>query len=358
MTSTLGSTPGPANPRQPEDWPADWIGDAPVPISVDQAFNGYLAAQIIFALDRLGLLDALEQGPVEAARFACSNGTDARLLCELLRAAERCGYLEVRADRAILTAAGREAARMRGYFTWAVGGYARMLADTAAMVSGEHRFDRDIFRDEAMVALGSGQNDRALMSAILDDALAKLDFTLIADLGSGTAARLCRIAGARDGMRGVGLDISAAATQLAQTTIKRAKLGERVQALQTDVLDVVSRRRYDPLLAEVDTVMSFFLLHDLLADPTIRPQVFPRLREALPQCGTFLLADTMLAPAHPPAAALPVFSVGYEFVHALMGVPLHTKETYEALFAQAGLRVQEVLPFGTPHSWLYVLEAD
>ncbi len=64
------------------------------------------------------------------------------------------------------------------------------------------------------------------------------------------------------------------------------------------------------------------------------------------------------SPAQPADATLPAFSAGYELAHALMGVPLHTKDTYEALFAQAGLRTRQVLPFGTPHSWLYVLEAD
>lgn len=352
MTSTF------TKKGQHDEWPSDWVGGATVPIGVDEAFNGYVAAQIIFSLDRLELIAELEQGQVDVPRFAIQKGADERMLRELLRAAGRCGYVTMCADTASLTAAGREVARMRGYFTWAVGGYGRIFADTTLIVSGERHFNRDVFRDEAMVALGAGQNDRAMMSGILDDVLTKLDFAVIADLGSGIASRLCRVAGSREGTRGIGLDISEAATQLAQATIEQAELGARVQAVRADALDLVSRRRHHPVLSEVDTVMSFFLMHDLLADPAVRPQVLARLREAFPRAGTFLLADTMLAPAYAPAGTLPVFSVGYELAHALMGVPLHTKETYEALFAQAGLRIQRVLPFGTPHSWLYVLEAD
>ena len=104
--------------------------------------------------------------------------------------------------------------------------------------------------------------------------------------------------------------------------------------------------------------MSFFLMHDLLADPNTRPQVLPRLREVFPKAHTFILADTMLRPADAAGATLPVFSVGYERAHAIMGVPLHTQDAYEALFAQAGMCIRQVIPFGTPHSWLYVLEAD
>src|ERR1700734_2119943 len=341
------------------DWPADWTGSAAVPIGVDEAFNGYVAAQIVFALDRLGLLaELLEHGQVDVHAAAVRIGADQRMLGELLRAAQACGYLVLRDGEAAITPAGRDMAFMRGYFTWSVGGYAGLFSNIAGLVRGERRFGSDTFRDEAMVALGSGQNDRAFMAHTVDEVLGQLDFTVIADLGSGISARLCRVAAAHEGVRGVGLDISGDATRLAQDSIRQAGFDKDVQALQADVLSVIKGTERDPVLAEVDAVMSFFLLHALLADADTRPRVIPGLREAFPKARTFVLADTMLRPAQPADATLPVFSAGYELAHALMGVPLHTKDTYEALFARAGLRTRQVLPFGTPHSWLYVLDAD
>ncbi len=340
-------------------WPQDWKGTAATPISVDEAFNGYLAAQIVFALDRLGLLDQLlELGEVDVREFAARSGADHRMLHELLRAAETCGYVAVREGLAALTLAGREMARVRGYFTWAVGGYTELFANIADIATGKRRFNHDVLRNEAMVALGSAQNDQAQLADTLDGVLADLDFTTIADLGSGISARVCRVAASREGVRGVGLDISASANRLAAETIRRAGLNGRVTALHRDILDLVSGREHDAVLHEVDAVMSFFLMHDLLADPNTRPQVLPRLREVFPKAHTFILADTMLRPADAAGATLPVFSVGYELAHAIMGVPLHTQDAYEALFAQAGMCIRQVIPFGTPHSWLYVLEAD
>ena len=341
------------------DWPADWTGTSPVPIGVDEAFNGYVAAQVIFALDRLGLLEELlEHGQADVRAAAVRLGADPLMLGELLRAAQASGYLTLTDDVAVITPAGREIGRMRGYFTWAVGGYANLFSDIAGIVRGDRRFNSDVFRDEAMVALGSGQNDRAFMAATIDEVVGQLDFTAIADLGSGVSARLCRVAAARDGVRGIGLDISDAATRLAQDAIGLAGLDKNVQALRADVLGVINGTETYPVLAEVDAVMSFFLLHDLLAAPDTRSRVLPGLREAFPKARTFILADTMIRPAQPGDATLPVFSAGYELAHALMGVPLHPKDTYEALFAQAGLRTRQVLGFGTPHSWLYVLDAD
>lgn len=340
------------------DWPADWTGRSAIPISVDQAFNGYLAAQVVFALDRLGLLDELLEHGQADVRAAAVRVGDPVMLGELLRAAQSCGYVVLRDDVAVITPAGRDMAFMRGYFTWAVGGYADLFSNIAGVISGDRRFGSNIFRNEAMVALGSSQNDQAFMAPTVDEVVGQLDFTVIADLGSGTSARLCRVTTARGSVRGVGLDISGAATRLAQDAIGRAGLDGSIQALQADVLGVVNGTESYPVLAEVDAVMSFFLLHDLLAAPDTRSRVLPGLREAFPKARTFVLADTMIRPAQPADATLPVFSVGYELAHALMGVPLHTKDTYEALFTQAGLRTRQVLPFGTPHSWLYVLDAD
>jgi hypothetical protein len=347
----IGST------QETVECPQDWTGSAVAPIGVDSAFNGYVAAQIIFSLDRLALLDPLASGDVNVREFAIHAGTDHRMLSELLRLAESCGYVAVRDGRAALTPAGLEARHLRGYFTWAVGGYAELFASIADIATGKRRFNQDALRNEAMVALGSAQNDQALLTGTLDSVLDGIDFTMIADLGSGNSARVCRVTAEREGIRGVGLDISHHANRLAQETIRQAALHDRVEAFQRDVRDLTVGRKRDAALREVDAVMSFFLLHDLLADPDTRPAVLPGLRESFPNARTFILADTLLRPSHI-GATLPAFSLGYELAHALMGVPLHTREEYEALFVKAGMRIRQVLPLGTPHSWLYVLEGD
>lgn len=340
-------------------WPVDWTGGAPTPISADQAFNGYIAATLVFSLDRLGLLDdLLAHDEVDVTGFCAASGADHQLTLEVLSGAEVCGYVRVHDGMVSLTKAGQELARMRGYFTWCVGGYGDIFSSIADIAAGERAFGRDVFRNEAMVALGSGQCDHALMADTLDAVMADIDCSLIADLGSGTAARLCRVVAGREEVRGVGLDISGPATQLGEATIRAAGLADRVHAVQTDVRHLISDGSAVGTVGQVDTVMSFFLLHDLLARPETRSHVLPQLRNAFPRARTFVLADTMLRPTDGSETSLPIFSVGYQLAHALMRVPLHTKETYERLFGEAGLRVRRVLPFGTPHSWLYVLDAD
>ncbi|MFD0886455.1 hypothetical protein ACFQ08_18075 [Streptosporangium algeriense] len=335
------------------DIPEQWHGQASTPIAPADAYNGYIAANVIFALDRLGLMERIGRGDRLYTEDYADNG---RALA-LLRAATCCGYLKADDDVYIPTEAGQEIALSRGYFTWAVGGYNEVFANAGQLTGGLRHYDpSDIHREESMVALGSAQCDQAMFAALLDEVLDDVEFGTIADLGSGNSARVSRVVAQRPGTRGMGIDISEPATLMARRDIAAAGLQDRVQAVQADVLDVLDRQRQLEITGEVDTVMSFFLLHDLLADPKTRADIMPRMREAFPNARRFVLGDTMLRDRIDHESMQPIFSVGFELAHAMMGIPLHTRSTYDRLFTDAGLRIARVEPFATPHSWLYVLD--
>lgn len=342
--------------------PDAWRGITPSPITSTDAYNGFIAANVIFALDRIGLLEQIGRGEALSAAEAVPQAGDALRTEAVLRAAADYGYLKADGDAYLPTEAGREIAAARGYFTWAVGGYHDVFGRAGHLSAGTHRYNEDVFRDEAMVALGSAQCDQSMFAAQLTDVLNGIDFRTIADLGSGTSARVRRVVSQREGTRGLGIDISRPATDIAKRDIAEAGMQDRVTAVRADVLGLLGTQIDNDAeaaeVAEVDTVMSFFLLHDLLADPTTRSSIFTRMREAFPKARTFVLGDTMLRDPGTSDGAQPVFSVGFELAHAMMGVPLHTKATYETLFTDAGLRIERVEALATPHSWLYVLQAD
>ncbi|MBD0671616.1 class I SAM-dependent methyltransferase [Streptomyces sp. CBMA156] len=342
--------------------PDTWRGITPAPITSTDAYNGFIAANVIFALDRIGLLERIGRGePLSAAEATAGTGDTARTEA-VLRAATDYGYLKADGDTYLPTEAGAEIAAARGYFTWAVGGYHDVFGRAGHLSTGTHRYGEDVLRDEAMVALGSAQCDQSMFAAQLTDVLSGIDFRTIADLGSGTSARVRRVVSQRPGTRGLGIDISRPATDIARRDIAEAGMLDRVTAVRADVLGLLGTQIDNDAeaaeVAEVDTVMSFFLLHDLLADPATRSSIFTRMREAFPKARTFVLGDTMLRDPGTSEGAQPVFSVGFELAHAMMGVPLHTKDTYETLFTDAGLRIERVEALATPSSWLYVLQAD
>lgn len=331
----------------------------PAHLSVTRAYNGYIAAHVIFSLERLGVFAELRRCPADLETLAKILGADPATLQALVDNAIGFGYLISSDDRLTLSEAGEEVFRLRGFFTWAVGGYADVFRQAGAIAANERVYGVDVLRDEAMVALGAAQADEELMAGTVDGVLAGTGFKVIADLGSGTSDRLCRAVASHPGTTGIGLDISAAATSIATRNVREAGLNDRIQVIQADVLDVIAKGAHRASLAQVDTVMSFFLLHDLLADPEARCSILSCMCRAFPAARTFLLADTVLRTRAPAKTGreLPVFSTGFELAHALMDVPLHTKESYEQMFREAGFRLVESVALGVPHSWLFVLSA-
>lgn len=354
---SCGVAPGRVAPEVPQEW----TGRAATPMTADTAFNGFVCTHVVFALERLGVFDRFaDAGSLDIPRFCAEREIGEPVLRALVGAAESFGHLRVTGDRVEPTEEGNEVRRQIGYFTWAVGGYNELFAGAAPIATGRRVFGADVLRDEGMVALGSAQVDTAVMRHILDAEIARVDFSTLADLGSGTSQRLCRLVQGRPGTRGIGVDISTAATELARKNVEEYGLSGRVEPVCADVRNIIAGTLKLERADEVDTVMSFMFLHDLIADPAARGSVIPNLREAFPNARTFLLADTNLRPRDGDGhgATLPIFSAAFELAHALMGVPLHARESYERLFAEGGLRVRRTVPFGTPHTWLFVLEAE
>lgn len=338
--------------------PAPWRGEAQSPVNPDTAFNGFICTHAVHGLERLGVFTKLAaDGHLDITDYCADNGLDRKVFDSLVTAAEAFGYLRRDGDRVETTENGRNVERLLGFFTWGVGGYHDVFANAAAVARGDRRFGVDLHRDEGMVALGSAQADTALMRHILDEQIAGLDFDLIADLGSGVSERVSRLVNTRPGSRGLGIDISKSATELAHDTIERYGLSDRVEPICADVLDILFNGLVVPEADKVDVVMSFMFLHDLLANPDTRDQVIPGLRDTFPNAHTFLLGDTTIRPRGE-NAGLPIFSTGFELAHALMNVPLHTREDYEAILAKGGMRIRDTIPFGAPHTYLFVVEAQ
>jgi hypothetical protein len=55
------------------------------------------------------------------------------------------------------------------------------------------------------------------------------------------------------------------------------------------------------------------------------------------------------------AGPLPMFSVGFELVHAFMETSVLSRTTYEDAFAGAGLKIERREPLGAPSTWLWLL---
>jgi histidinol-phosphate aminotransferase len=322
---------------------------APALATATTLFNGYIGAHVFYALHELGVLRRLEQGTASVRGLAAA---DSGRLAALLRTFAQLGFVELAGDAVTLTARGSDLMRYRGPFIWGVGGHGPVWAGLAAMTEGRASFGREVRRNEALVAMGAGEAGRLLMQPIQDRVSAMIDFESVVDIGCGDGSRLLRMCGGERPRRGVGIDISHDACKLAADKVAAHGLADRIEIVQADILALMGTRSFPG----VDLVMSIFMLHDLFAAVPDHAAMMRSLRGMFPDARYFLLADTALRTDHDEPMA-PIFSLGFELAHAFMGVTLQPRQTYEAAFEAAGLRLLRRAPFGLPATWIFLLEA-
>ncbi len=324
---------------------------AGAPLDVVTIFNGYVGANVIFALDQLGVWDRLLEGPASMTALCARHNADPARLQALLGSAAVLGHVEICGETVSLTPASHDLVKNRGFFTAAVGGYSEVLREMPALTTGRKQWGKDVHRNEAMVAAAAADVGRTLMTSVEDTVLNKLRYGSVADLGCGDGSRLIRLCQGEQPRQGIGIDISEAACNLAANRVADAGLTDHIKIVCQDIFRVGNRA----VFPGIDLVSSFLMLHDLFSVYQDGVEVLRALRFAFPDARYFLLADTTAYPWHRNTGPLPMFSLLFELVHAFMNVPIHFKEVYEDAFIKAGLRIERCEPLGAPSTWLYLL---
>lgn len=328
-------------------------------VSPQTLFNGYIGSHVVFALNQLGVWERLLETPRTLDSLAAESGSEPTRLLALVRAAALLGYVEIPAGTAdgpytvTLTETGRDLVHHKGFFTWGVGGYHEVLRGLTGLARGSSVFEQDVDRDGRMVAVGSGEVGRAMMLPLEEKLLATVDCGTVADLGCGDATRLLRLCGQDPSRRGIGIEINEAACVQATKRVAEEGCADRIEIVHGDVL-AFSHQTFP----DVELVTSFLMMHDLF-DATGDPAgVMRTLRRVFPKAGKFLIGDTTAQEWQEQRAGLPIFSVGFELVHAFMDTPIMNRATYEDAFAAAGLRIERREPLGAPSTWLWMLTAE
>jgi SAM-dependent methyltransferase len=308
-------------------------------------FNAYLLAHAVWAVNECELVGSLRTGMDPETL----DHRQRELLLATLAVLEDHGVVDASNGTFRLTPIGESMLRFRGFFTWAIGGYSAYLEHLPRILLGGSTPPRN----ERNVARGSAQVDVALMRDDVGNLLRRLRPTRIADLGCGDASRLCDYLLTVPEASGIGLERSAAAAELAHMNSQRLGLTRRLDVLEGDCLDPIAKGPFE----DVELVMSFFLLHDLLMACTgdFNELVFA-IRRNFPAARRLVLADTTNDHTWTPAQAPPIFVRGFELAHAAMGVPLRSRKEYENLFHQSGVEIEDVITLAVPNSYVFVLE--
>lgn len=297
--------------------------------------EGYALTSMVAALEMAGLLGQLEAGGLR------SEGPDARLVEACLRYLAQRGLVEADSGTFRLSALGEAVCRDKGYLVWLVGGYGEPLRHLEAFLTGRKTYGKDHPRDSRWVAEGAAMLGRRDVVPQAMRLLEHVPFDHVLDLGCGNA-RFLLAACDRFGCSGVGVDISPEACAEAEKAVKAADMTAQVQVVCADAaaLDDV------PRLGETDLVVTFFLLHEILAQGRAAlvgylSELSRRLRP-----GTHLLAAEVEPPRD--GSTSKPFSPEFTFVHALMGQSLLSADGWREALADGGFAVRDVVRLDMP----------
>jgi hypothetical protein len=315
-------------------------------------YNSAIGASAIAASMELGLLDAIQtDGTLDIEAFCTANELHPWSVTSILLVLARFGFVEVSADRKTATKGEKfqEAFEDKGYFLWLMRGYGNLLQNLATIVKENNCTTDGIGRDGKYIAMAGRDYGARYVDPHFTEAMAEMPFTVAADLGCGSAERLMGLARARPDFRGVGVEVNKGAVDLARRSVKAAGLEDRVQVVHFDVKNLV----YQPEFEDVEVLFCFFMGHDLWPRPNCL-RAFTSIRQAFPNLKRFLFSDTYRSDLPIPGET-PIFTLGFEFTHDLMGQYIPSVAEWEDLFVEAGWECKGKRDLSIPFSAIFDL---
>lgn len=322
-------------------------------------FNSYLGANVIFAYQDIGLFDELANAEFsDLDALVTKTKTDAVRLKALLDVGVKMNFLCFKYPNFYqLSDCGFDIKKNIGFFTWCTGGYGAILQQLGNLAK-DNSIDWSEMKNGEMIALGSDQCNQYLMNDIFMSTLEKIKFSKVADIGCGNAGRLIKICQKYQHVNAVGIDIDDRALKLAIDNVASKGLTEKISLINVDIFELLVNEKNNEIFNKVDTVMSFMMLHDLFNQED-GVKVCKKLITSFPNAKYFIFADTVKSDEQVVnQSSIPMFSMGFELLHAYMNVDLKEKEYYCETFQKAGLIIDAMFDFGVPNTYLFLLKTN
>ncbi|ALG15183.1 class I SAM-dependent methyltransferase [Kibdelosporangium phytohabitans] len=301
-------------------------------------FNSAVAASAIGAAWELGILDALQaNGTLELPQFAAEHGLDPQSTLGLARALAAVDIVE-RIDTKVMPGGNfADAYRNRSFFHWLTRGSAELFRRMPDVARTANRTGEFYQRDAAAIAYACKEISELTYDPWFWDAIDGLASSpaVVADLGCGSGTRILQLLDRFPAARALGIDVAEPALAVAADATAKAGLTEKVTLIADDVLTMAAR----PEFAEVELLTCFMMGHDFW--PRQRcVATLRRVAALFPSANTFLLGDATRSTGVADKD-LPVFALGFELAHDLMGTFIPTIADWESVFAEGGWRLRE-----------------
>ena len=314
--------------------------------------NAYQVSQAINAAATLGIADLLEDGEKSVDELAEAAGADAASLYRLLRALASVGVFAEQADdrfgltptaeylRSDVPGSIRAWAMFIGRPpTWSAWAYLPdsirtgepafpKLYGTSSWEYRASRPEESAIFDAAMTGLSAGAAEAVVRG---------YDFSgigIVADVGGGQGELLAAVLAANPNLRGILFDqphVVAGAKDL----LERAGVADRCEVVGGSFFEAVPEGAYAYLLKSV--------IHDW--DDAASIEILKKCRAATKNSGRLLLVERVVRPGNEPDPAK--FSDLNMLVE--LGGRERTAEEFGRLYSEAGFRLTEAIPTGSPY---------
>lgn len=334
-----------------------YVADNTFATSSAYIFNATIAGAAIAAALELGITDELKTvGRLNIPAFCSTHNLDTGCVLQIIRALAGFDIACLDPETQVVTAgpAFPQINADKGYFLWLVGGYGHALQNLAVLArspSSPQSLDGRslVKRDGRAVSLAAkyyGVNyvDREFLAA-----LGPCEDDVIADLGCGSAARLIDIVARYPGTKGIGIDIDPSAISVAREAVKLSGFDNQIQLVCADARTLIPHAAFAP----VTILTSFFMGHDLW--PKARClEVLQILRTCFPKVKRLLLCDTHRS-EYFSERDIPIFTLGFELLHAVMRQEIPTRSQWMDLFAESSWECVNIRSIGIPYSVIFEL---
>lgn len=318
----------------------------PAPAALLEMISGQWIAQAIGVAAKLGLADYMSEEGQSVEELAKKTGAKVEPLYRLLRALTVCGIMVELENRQFkLTSIGRvlqtdhpQSMRYVAIFQTQVNWANWGALDHCVMTGGnavEHVWKEKPFEHLAKNKDKAEIFDKAMTNISrleLDAVLAAYDFSsynVIADIGGGYGTLLASILMTHPRARGMLYDLPHV-VEGANDYFKKTHLSGRV--------DVQAGSFFDSVPAGADAYLMKHIIHDWSDEESVK--ILKNIRQKMKPDGKVLLVETVV-PA-PNEAHFSKF-LDLEMLVVTTGKE-RTEEEFQALFAQAGFKLDRIVP--------------
>lgn len=236
-----------------------------------------------------------------------------------------------------------------GYIAWGMISCAPLIENAAAFtrdfdtaVKRYHRCGEHV----AQTSKWMGEKD---FYPHAENAILKLQPKKMVDLGSGTCGLLIRLAKKINGLKGVGVDISRDACEMAKVAVKQADFENQIDVIESSIQDLIANEN---VFLNADVIHAGFVFHDLLPD---EEDTLNLLLKTI--CNTAPKATLIVVDAVPFSQNIHerAFSGAFTFLHKFfMGRRLLSESEWQVKLNQAGFKKVLIEPLGISGGRIFV----